>query len=578
MAILRRAYLAISLLSTLASCALDPAATDSHRDLDFVPRNMTSVALPVRNPDFRDIGPGDDLRSVNGWNAVVPLQSPARFYPREGPRGGRSIALLGVPAIDNQAHELYQDVDTQSLKKGDGALSVSAWVWSDVPRGAFLKIANLRGKDTVSAYHSGESRWEYLTVAFPFDETPARFRLSLLTNKGTSKFAEVKALATFDDRFSKTLPDGCNPLRERVTYRKDDRIRIVIVGNSTVNGFVHADKRATFPYQFQLKLEAAFPGRFEVINFGICAWHLPSQIVTLDKTFNVNLWCNGAVWCGKEGPFSHRTALDTVTNADRNTPTISQLNPDVIIFAGMWNDVWRVLKYAESGFAPHPDEVNRSGEIPASVAYLRSAFAYADHPTPETYRVAEATMQRAMQPLDAPTLATLSFRDYQSLKASAEFTTLVENATRKFRYLSEEFIRRGQRLARIWTLSLPGRFSNSFEAAAKKLVAANLLTSSDVDRFLRNGYVDAITERIQGAELALASQELGAPSLDLSQLFHQQYGAMSIADQFALGYFLENVEDNVHFTYRGNAWIADQVFAGYLHELERLSRSPPPYL
>lgn len=59
--------------------------------------------------------------------------------------------------------------------------------------------------------------------------------------------------------------------------------------------------------------------------------------------------------------------------------------------------------------------------------------------------------------------------------------------------------------------------------------------------------------------------------LNLSKSFRQQYGVMSVSEQFALGYFLENAEDNVHFRYRGNEWIADQIFLGFWDEFLRLS-------
>jgi hypothetical protein len=169
-------------------------------------------------------------------------------------------------------------------------------------------------------------------------------------------------------------------------------------------------------------------------------------------------------------------------NADRNTPTIAQLKPDVIIFAGLWNDVWRVVKYAGWGIPPNPDEVNRNGGVPASVDYLRAVFDYADEPTEENLRAANERFARAMRPLDAATLARLNFADYATLKESADFAILAENAGEKLRFLAGEFVRRARRDADVWTLTLPGRFGDSYEAASKKLVSAGLLPAQDTNK------------------------------------------------------------------------------------------------
>jgi hypothetical protein len=85
-----------------------------------------------------------------------------------------------------------------------------------------------------------------------------------------------------------------------------------------------------------------------------------------------------------------------------------------------------------------------------------------------------------------------------------------------------------------------------------------------------NGYIDAMSEKIQNSELARVSREAGVTSLDLSGYFHRQHGDMPISEQFALGYFLQNIEDNVHFTYRGNEWIADRMFLGFHDEFAKL--------
>ena len=543
--------------------------------LPFTTRSMKSVVLPLRNSSFESLGFTDQSGIIMGWEEISPRGEESQVKLSDGRSGGRAVSIVSSRSSseDGTVHQLYQDISLNLDETIPVTVSVSAWVWSDTPGGAFIKLSNLKGREAVSAFHSGGSRWENLTVVYPYDEKPSLLRVSLVARIGTALFGEIRPIATYDDRFTKILPDGCNPLRERATYQKDDRIRIVVVGNSTVNGHAVADKRATFPYVLQLKLEAFFPGRFEVINFGQCAWHLPPQIITLDKAFNSNKACDGATWCaGKDGQFSHKKILIAEQNADNNTPTISQLKPDIIIFAGMWNDIWRVLKYAGWGISPNPDEVNRNGEIPLSVEYMKAVFKYADHPNEKNYLIADKLFERAMMPINPQTLANLQFCDYLSLKKSIEFARLEDNARIKFRYLVEEFIRRGQRYSNVWTITLPSRFGDSYEEAGKKLMNAGLVPAEKIDNFLINGYVDAVTERIQNQELISVSKELGAKSHNLSKFFRQQYGAMPMSEQFSMGYFLENVEDNAHFRYRGNEWIADQIFQGFFDEFMRLKR------
>lgn len=566
----------LTLLINCISCAWSEAIPEPKEEVKFLTRNMKTVILSLQNPNFVETSPENIMNIFKGWETIRPLSGDFQVKLGEGRNGGRSVSVIGLNSIigNGEAHELYQDVSIKSSLDTTATLSLSAWVWSDTPGGAFLKLSNLKGRESYSAFHSGASRWENLTVVYPYDQIPNVLRVSLLTKKGKAIFEEIKPIVIYDDRFTKTLPDACNPLRENVTYAKDDRIRIVVVGNSTVNGYAVANKRATFPYVLQLKLEAHFPGRFEVVNFGLCAWHLPPQIITLDKAFNSNKACDGAPWCaGKNSQFSHKAILVAEQNADKNTPTISQLEPDVIIFAGMWNDVWRSLKYAGWGIPPNPDEVNRNGETPYSIAYLQAVFNYADNPTKENYQIADKMFEKAMRPVEPSTLASLQLHDYKSLRESTAFDKLVQNSSKKFRYLSEEFISRAQHYADVWTVTLPGRLGYSYEEAGKKLNRAGLLPAEKIDNFLMNGYIDAVTERIQNRELTIASLKLGANLLDLSQSFRQQYEGMSIIEQFTLGYFLENIEDNVHFLYRGNQWIADQMFFGFLDEFIRLSKN-----
>lgn len=562
-----------------ATCAWAADNVPPKQQLDFLPHYMKTVFLPLQSySDGKSVKTYSQQPIVEGWKENIPENAGFIIAQGKGINGEPAIAVdskMGKLTVE-PPNELYQDIAVKWLEKQKyltASFSVSAWVWSNQSGGAYLKLSNQNGRESISAFHSGSGKWENLTVVFPYEEEPEKIRLTLITTKGKAIYSEIKPIITYDDRFNKSLPDACNPLREKVTYLNDGRIRIVVVGNSTVNGHAVANKRASFPYVLQLKLEAYFPGRFEVVNFGLCGWHLPPQIVTINNAFNGNKACDGANWCGgKEGQFTHLNMLNLEMNIDRNTPTISQLNPKVIIFAGMWNDVWRVLKYAGWGIPPNSDEVNRSNGKPSSVEYFQAAFNYADNPNLANLRAANNIFKKAMMPIDQAMLSHLEIKTHSALVKSKDFDYLKENAAQKFRYLSEEFIRRARLHSEVWSMSLPGRLGSSYENASEKLQKAGLLSKEKVESFLMNGYIDAETERIQNQELALASINMGANFLDLSKSYHDQYSSMSISEQFDLGYFLENVEDNVHFKYRGNEWIADQIFLGFRNEFDRLIR------
>ena len=148
---------------------------------------------------------------------------------------------------------------------------------------------------------------------------------------------------------------------------------------------------------------------------------------------------------------------------------------------------------------------------------------------------------------------------------------LVENASIKLAYLSEEFIGRAKKYGEVWAMTLPGRFGNAYKEVADKLYAGGQLSKNELDSFLINGYIDSVSEQIQNTETLSVSQKMNIKVLNLSDVFHMEYEYMPISKKLMLGYFLTNIEDNVHFAYRGNEWIADRMFLGFIKEFDRLS-------
>ena len=175
-----------------------------------------------------------------------------------------------------------------------------------------------------------------------------------------------------------------------------------------------------------------------------------------------------------------------------------------------------------------------------------------------------------MRPVDPAMLTRLELKSHSAMLKSKDFDYLKENAAYKFRYLSDEFLKRAGHISEVWSVTLPGRLGDSYENVADKLQKAGLLPKEKVESFLMNGYIDSQTEKIQNQELKLASSENGVNFKDLSKTYHDQYSSMSISNQFKLDYFLENIEDNVHFRYRGNEWIADQLFLEFQDDFNRL--------
>ena len=265
--------------------------------------------------------------------------------------------------------------------------SVSGWVWSDTPISTFFKIVSDTGREAMSAYHSGNGEWEYLTVVYPFSEIVTRFQISLVTKQETARFDKIKPVVIVDDRFN-IFCDNLKTLREKITYRKGNRIRIIMVGNSTVAGFGDS-QNASIPYILQSKLESLFPGKFEVINYGIGGWNLQSQIISLNTVFFYKDPYHLPI-LPKEISSMLSSMSKTIFKKDAivnhkqlNAATLKTLQPDIIIIGSMWNDINSTLEIR------HVIEMGTYGIIPYSVLYLQSLYSYMDNPTGLNYVIAK---------------------------------------------------------------------------------------------------------------------------------------------------------------------------------------------
>ena len=243
---------------------------------NFVPRRFSSQKVSIA------------FSTDSAWEYKASNTAKISIKPQE--RGEEAVAFLVVNGQTENPAQIVRDI---FLPRSEGNkernVAVSAWVWSDTPRSAYLRIEYDGEKTAESAFHSGSGKWEYLTVVAPYRITGEKLHLALRLRTGNARFRAPELLVVSDDRFDGILPPqdiGGGRLRERLAYKKDsNRYRIVVVGNSTVNGVAFASHHASLPYLLQLKLETLYPGKFEVMNYGIGAGGLLDQIISVNRHF-----------------------------------------------------------------------------------------------------------------------------------------------------------------------------------------------------------------------------------------------------------------------------------------------------
>lgn len=543
----------------------------------FTERDMSSAKLKLENNDFETAVKGPQGYEFTGWILSHGTKSSA-VKIGSGFNSNLSIALSASSdhGADTELFSVYSIVHIpKQWQSAQANFSVSAWVWSDKTGVASLKIKSITGKDAVSAFHPGNGRWEYLTVVYPYPgliEEKVEIHLVSMGG-GVARFDKVQPIIIIDNRFE-GVSDECWPFRERVTYKKGNRIRIVVVGNSTINGKAEAAKNATFSYILQSKLESLFPNRFEVMNYGLCGWNLPSQIVSLEKHLHFSLWCSGASWCQHEGYINHDNILKKGIighqNKD-NEATLHDLRPDVILLSSMWNDLWRTLKTRDLGMGyPFADEADLLKDVPFSVIYIKSLFNYLDDPSRANYLVADMVLQQAMK--NKAGLSRLP-SDFEGYMRDGNFKKLSHNAEQKYRFLLTTFIEKAKRWTTVWNMSLPSRFGASFNENLNSLVSANIIESNKLEDYKINAFIDADVERIQNSEIEMVSMKLAVPFVNLSQVYRNEHRQATPREHENMGYFIGNLRDNAHFSYRGNEYLADRFYSEMVKEFAALAKT-----
>lgn len=98
---------------------------------------------------------------------------------------------------------VFQRIALKKKLKGQ-ALTISAWVNSDIPGSAFIELSDRKGADLRSATHPGDGRWRLLklTAEAPKEAEPLEFRFRVV--KGRAYIKE----ASFEKGLTSSLDPG----------------------------------------------------------------------------------------------------------------------------------------------------------------------------------------------------------------------------------------------------------------------------------------------------------------------------------------------------------------------------------
>lgn len=175
---------------------------------------------------------------------------------------------------------------------------------------AFLKI-QFKGREYLSPPSSPTPSTNYLCLVLPEIITgPIELTASLINTEGKSVVLDIFAL----EKKYIHPPSWESPLkmfREPINHKKNNRLRIVVLGGSTTYSDGEPERQnnfSTWPALLEARLEASYPGRYEVINLGI-----------------------GGAETGLMNEFYHR-----IYNTDFG---YKNLLPDIVLIATVWNDI-----------------------------------------------------------------------------------------------------------------------------------------------------------------------------------------------------------------------------------------------
>ena len=468
----------------------------------------------------------------------------------EGHESSKALMLSVKPSLSESMKCTTVLPVPEYAQKKSGNISVHAWVWSDSPMGAFLEIESDLGRKALSGFHPGNGRWEHLTVVYPFSEIIKELTITVHAEKGDAKFDNITPLIMDDDRFE-GLPDHPFRFREKITYEKSDRIRIVVLGNSTIFG-TGIPRNATFSYVLQSKLEALHPGKFEVINYGIDGWSLRPQLVSLENHFFLGR--------GLQKDMHHFMFSNKIPRyleddeqeylmMQNNALSVKALNPDILVAASLWNDSFIFCANLLT---------NDLGEIdgkPSYLPYYRKVMQFLEQPSEKTYQSVNDVYQRAVvSGEESIKNGTSKCLDYENLIITDD----VKEFSRGFwELMMSEFIRKSKSWTEVWLATFPDRLameiyddSEYLEGRAKAF--PKWLTGDRPDlRTMVGNFQDWTDEKL--------SKKHNAPFVNLRKKYFQEFKDIPMQDKIpvARSYFT----DDIHFSPRGNQFLADRFYS-----------------
>lgn len=540
--------------------------------LRFSAKGTASRALredeyATRNLPRRKLSSERQRLSITPATAWQPVPSPTFTVGNELQENGEYVLVLRkVDPLAEHPAEIARDVRLPSQENAESRyVSISAWAWSDTPRSARIGLDYDKGKSAESAFHSGSGKWEYLTVVAPYAIAGKKLRISLRSEQGLARFKAPELLVMTDDRFDGVLSPqdiGGGRLRERVAFQKDPgRVRIAIVGNSTVNGVAFVAHHASFPYLLQHKLESIYPGRFEVINYGIGAGGLLDQIVSVNHHFKFAT-SDTSYHMQLINPARHETPSSTsLVNAAKDAMSLASLKPDVIIIASMWNDLDRLT-----------NEVVQLRDYGALAEFLRLL----DAPTSNNYLAYTNKKNEFIRQINTHgersyySYAWSSNQAYSELVSDDQFFAVARRAEAKYEELLDAFVARANQLSQVWNLELPANGGKKavefYDRFPDSLLKADGMPAEKKKAIV---FYRQITSAIQSRSGQRVANKYRIPNLDLAASYDALIEDGDAANWARLDYF---VPDLIHFTYRGNQWIADEIFRLMETELDELAK------
>ncbi|MBF0521276.1 MAG: hypothetical protein HQK92_16310, partial [Nitrospirae bacterium] len=459
----------------------------------------------------------------------------------------------------------------------------------DTPLSTYLKLESGSKNIVTSAYHSGNGTWEYITVVYPFNKSETFFKISLINTKGIAKFYKVQPVVISDDRFYNPEPDyfftSSEQFREKLNYKKSSRIRILVLGNSTIYS-ICSSNNTSISYILQQKLESLYPGKFEVINYGIAAWNLQSQIVSLAYGFyfrNVLLepvLPEKLAFIRENSPNAFvREAVDN-KSTERNPYTVATLKPDIIVQASMWNDLTEIIMWPGM---KRKDNFDLSSTDNGSVVvqYFKALYNYMDNPSEDNLKKAQSIHDFALKSTEEKqkdvelfqrmnfkerhefpgvTIAPLAFEEHLYNRVLSE---LIRGAKIAYEYLLNEFLVRAHSY-QVWNLVLPSKGGANYMYYIKRNPDFMKILPWDSERYYSRLWIESSIQQDIGHKL---SSQYNLPFINLASEFSNQYDNLTASAYSNLDYFC----DQIHFTYRGNEWLVDRLFMQMKDKFEQMS-------